>query len=207
VAEVQEGTAAGHEWAVACAPLAGEDSLGDSFVVHEHDRRLLVAVIDGLGHGRDANHAARAVETALREVVDRDLVDIVEHCHREAQRTRGAVMTLAGIEGDTMDWVGVGNVEAALLRAARDEPRPVESMLLSGGVVGYQLPRLRPRSVAVSPGDLLVVATDGLRADFASAVIRHDAPRMIVSRLLRTHRSGDDDSLVLTLRIGDGEPT
>jgi phosphoserine phosphatase RsbX len=206
VAEFQDGTAAGHAWAVACEALPGEDSLGDSFVVHESDRRLLVAVIDGLGHGRDANHAARAVETALRDAVDRDLVDIVQHCHEQAQRTRGAVMTLAGIEGDVMEWVGVGNVEAALVRAARDVPRPVESMLLSGGVVGYQLPRLRPRSVVVSPGDLLVVATDGLRADFASAVIRHDAPRMIVSRLLRTHRSGDDDSLVLTLRIGDGPP-
>jgi hypothetical protein len=28
-----------------------------------------------------------------------------------------------------------------------------------------------------------------------------------VSRLLRTHRAGDDDSLVLTLRIGGGAAT
>jgi hypothetical protein len=51
VAELQEGTVAGHQWAVACEALAGEDSLGDAFVIHEGDGRLLVAVIDGLGHG------------------------------------------------------------------------------------------------------------------------------------------------------------
>jgi phosphoserine phosphatase RsbX len=202
VAEVQEGTIGGHEWAVACEALPGEDSLGDAFVVHEDGAGLLVAVIDGLGHGRDANHAARAVATALGEVVDRELIDIVEHCHAKAQRTRGVVMSLARLAGETLEWVGVGNVETALLRGDRDAPRPVESMLLTGGVVGYQLPRLRPRTVDVAPGDLLVFATDGLRADFVSGVIRHDPPRMIVSRLLRTHRSGADDSLMLALRVG-----
>jgi phosphoserine phosphatase RsbX len=202
VADLQEGMVAGHQWAVACEALAGEDSLGDAFVIHEGDGRLLVAVIDGLGHGRDANHAARAVASAIGEVADRELVEIVEHCHAKAQRTRGVVMSLAGVTGDTVEWVGVGNVETALLRAARDAPRPVESMLLTGGVVGYQLPRLRPRTVDAAPGDLLVFATDGLRADFVSGVIRHDLPRMIVSRLLRTHRSGADDSLVLALRLG-----
>lgn len=206
MADVQEGAAAGHEWAVACEAQAGEDSLGDAFVVHESDRRLLVSVIDGLGHGRDANHAARAVAAAMREAADRALVDIVAHCHDKAQRTRGAVMTVASIVGGTMEWVGVGNVEAAVVRVSNDAPRPVESMMLSGGVVGYQLPSLRVRTVDVAPGDLLVLATDGLRADLASYVIRRDSPRLIVSRLLRDHRSGDDDALVLALRVGDVGP-
>jgi phosphoserine phosphatase RsbX len=205
VAEVQEGTIAGHQWAVACEALPGEDSLGDAFVIHEGDGRLLIAVIDGLGHGRDANHASRAVASAMHEVVDRGLVEIIEHCHAKAQRTRGVVMSLVGLADGTLEWVGVGNVETALVRAERDAPRPVESMLLTGGVVGYQLPRLRPRTVDVAPGDLLVFATDGLRADFVSGVIRHDLPRMIVARLLRTHRSGEDDTLVLALRVGGGD--
>jgi phosphoserine phosphatase RsbX len=202
VPDVQRGDAAGHEWAVACELHPGEDSLGDAFVVHEDGDRLLVAVIDGLGHGRDANHASRAVAAAVRQVADRELVEIVAHCHDKAQRTRGAVMSLVAVTASSVEWVGVGNVETALIRADRDAARPVESMMLTGGVVGYQLPPLRPRTIPVATGDLLVLATDGIRADFADSVIRHDAPHLIVARLMRTLNTGDDDSLVLTLRVG-----
>jgi phosphoserine phosphatase RsbX len=203
VAEIQEGTAPGVVWAVGCQAQEGEASLGDAFLVHPSGDRVLIAVIDGLGHGREANHAARAVLTALADAAERELVEVVRHCHRQAQRTRGACVSVASLAGGTLEWVGVGNVEAALLRADRGAVRPVESMMLSGGVVGYQLPPLRPRTVDVVPGDLLVMATDGLRADFASSIIRTDVPRMVASRVMRTQRSAnDDDAMVLVARLG-----
>lgn len=201
MAEIERGDAKGVVWAAAYEALAGEDSLGDAFVVRPGADRVLIAVIDGLGHGRDANHASRAVATALAESGEGALVDIVRHCHARAQRTRGVVMSIAAISGESMEWLGVGNVETALIRADRDAQRPIESMMVSGGVIGYQLPTLRPRTLPVGSGDLLVMATDGLRADFASRVIRHDAPHLVASRVMRTLRQGSDDALVLAARL------
>lgn len=201
MAEIERGEAGDVVWAAAYEALAGEDSLGDAFVVRPGPDRVLIAVIDGLGHGRDANHASRAVATALGESAEGSLTEIVRHCHVAANRTRGVVMSIAAVSGDTLEWLGVGNVETALLRADRGAARPIESMMVSGGVIGYQLPTLRARSLPVGRGDLLVMATDGLRADFASKVIRHDAPHLVASRVLRTLRQGADDALVLAARL------
>jgi phosphoserine phosphatase RsbX len=201
VPDVQRGDAAGHEWAVACELHPGEDSLCDAFVIHDDGDRLLVAVIDGLGHGRDANHASRSVAAAVRDAADRELVEIVAHCHRKAQRTRGAVMSLAAVTNSNIEWVGVGNVETALIRGDRDAARPVESMMLTGGVVGYQLPPLRPRTVPVAAGDLLVLATDGI-----PEARDHDGREYGADRLARQVASaGRSPAMVLRKVLHDVE--
>ncbi len=202
MADLTRGQAGPLEWAVASEALAGEQFLGDAYLVQEDGDRLVAAVIDGLGHGQEAATAARRTLRALKESTGRGLglEAMVAHCHEEVRATRGVVMTLVGLEGSTLSWVGVGNVEAAVIRGDRQAPRPVESMLLSGGVVGYKLPPLRCRTTEIGPGDLLVLATDGIRADFASRVVRHDPPHLIAGRMLRTLRLPGDDALVLVAR-------
>ena len=64
-----------------------------------------------------------------------------------------------------MTWLGVGNVEGVLIRADTRATPAAESVLLRGGVVGYQLPALQASVVPVSRGDLLILATDGIRKE------------------------------------------
>src|SRR5438067_1235314 len=73
-------------------------------------------------------------------------------------------MSVAAIsgEGHTMSWLGVGNVEGSLFRRSEGSRPSRESLLLRGGVVGYQLPKLLPSVVPVDPGDTLVFVTDGI---------------------------------------------
>ena len=54
-------------------------------------------------------------------------------------------MTLAWFDLDRMElaWVGVGNVEARLVRGAAAYGARHESALVLGGVVGYNLPSIR----------------------------------------------------------------
>jgi hypothetical protein len=53
----------------------------------------------------------------------------------------------------------------------------------------------------ICPGDLLVLATDGIRAGFAQGLALGDPPQQIADGILARHLKGNDDALVLVARI------
>lgn len=187
------------DWAVAGEPLAGEDRSGDQHLVVPLPAGALLAVIDGLGHGPEAFEAASVAVAALAEHPQAPLRSLVERCHQALRRTRGVVMTVASIGRDgRMEWLGVGNVEGLVVRAGRTIGH--EGILLRGGVVGQALPILRPATVALRRGDVVVLATDGIRDGFAGSIDPAEDPRAIASRVLAEHARGGDDALVLVAR-------
>jgi hypothetical protein len=128
---------------------------------------------------------------------------LVESCHQELRRTNGAVVSLASIDpgSRTLVWLGVGNVEAMLLRRDPLARPPRESLLLRGGVVGYQLPPLRPTALPLFPGDLLVFVTDGIGSNFTSEIVCADPVRNVADRILARCGKTTDDALVLVARF------
>jgi phosphoserine phosphatase RsbX len=190
------------DWAVATLALEGEDESGDLHVVAPFDGGVLVAAIDGLGHGPEAAVAARSAAEALERHSGEPVESLLERCHESLRGTRGAVITLASFDegGGTMSWAGVGNIEGTLLRAQPAEGRPRESVMLVGGVPGHQLPSLRPNQLSVSPGDTLVLATDGVRGGYLDLVAASDPPQQLADHLLSEYGKGTDDALVLVAR-------
>jgi len=187
------------EWCVASRALPGELVSGDLHVVAPWEHGVLFAVVDGLGHGDEATVAARTAVEVLAAHPHESVIALVQRCHRALQRTRGAVMTLLSLNtaDDTATLLGVGNVEAALVRANPQGLRPRESVLLRGGVVGYQLPALQASLVPFSPGDLVVFATDGVREDFGDLISAQETPAALVDRIMAQKFRGTDDGLVL----------
>ena len=145
---------------------------------------------------------AQAAAVILKKHADESVISLIRHCHVALAKTRGAVMTLATLEApdDTMTWSGVGNVEARLLRAESSAAYPHESVLLRGGLVGYQLPALYASVVSILPGDLLVLATDGIHADFDREINLHENVGQIAQKILCRNFKGNDDALVLVVR-------
>jgi hypothetical protein len=141
------------------------------------------------------------VDTLEKHALD-PLITLVQRCHEALASTRGVVMTLASVHGaeGTLTWCGVGNVEGWLFRAESRLSPPSERALLRGGVVGYQLPPLQTRMLPVLPGDLLLFATDGIRAGFTEQLKPDDPPRLIAQRTLAQFFKGTDDALVLAAR-------
>lgn len=186
-------------WAAAGAPIPGETSSGDGHLVHHGELRTLIAVMDGLGHGPAAHAATSAAIAAIAEDPDAPLRKLFESCNGALRRTRGVVMTMASIakDGET-EWLAVGNVEAIVVRSA--QPYQHEGVLARGGVVGWRLPSLQVRSAHLDPGDLLVMATDGIRTGFESSVDPILSPDVIASRILEQNGRGYDDALVLVAR-------
>lgn len=195
------GTRTSLEWDSVTMPMPGEDVPGDCAVVAFAERQMLLAVIDGVGHGADAAAAARVAAYTLRRAAHKDVASAVLECHRALAATRGAAISLASIDDreHTMTWLGIGNVEARLLHGA--EPLPVsESLLLHNGVVGHELPRLLPQTTPLARGDLVVFATDGIHRDFADDLMPRGSCGEISNRILQQHVLGSDDALVMVAR-------
>ncbi|MCS6926004.1 MAG: SpoIIE family protein phosphatase [Candidatus Binatia bacterium] len=191
--------------------LPGQVECGDRYLVHPLPQGVLLAVVDGLGHGEEAVAAATLAIATLQAYAQEPVVQLVQCCHDRLRSTRGVVMSVASIRGQdsSMTWIGIGDVEGLLMHAVTSRAQPLrESLPLRGGVVGYQLPPLRATTVTVTPGDLLVFATDGVRTSFVQEpLLSHpllrqvsDGPQQLASQLLESYGKGTDDALVLVAR-------
>jgi hypothetical protein len=190
------------EWGCATRCRRGEATSGDLAVVSPLPEGVLVAVFDGVGHGPGAAHAARKAADALCEEPSQDLVALAERCHLALKGTRGAALSLAFVNPwrALLTWLGVGSVEGRVVSGGRAAPRPRGSLALETGVPGHELPRARTATVGVRPGDLLVLATDGIEPSFGEELDVSGSAQAISERIVAEHWRPSDDGLVVTMR-------
>jgi serine/threonine protein phosphatase PrpC len=204
------------EWGFAGRAFGGQAESGDQHLVAPYEGGVLVAVIDGLGHGAKAAEVAEAVVAVLAEQAHKPVVDLMERCHEQLRGTRGVVMSMAsfreqkvGVSG-TVSLLGVGNVTGVLLRAdkAQNGARWARELLLvRGGVLGHHMPPLRAIDIDIQPGDTLVFATDGLQSRFVDGLALKGTPQETADALLAQYARGTDDALVLVAcYVGDASP-
>src|SRR5438094_7317871 len=189
------------EWGVASRALPGEKESGDLHLVKAVPGGVLLAAVDGLGHGPEAAAAATTAVAILQNHADEPLPALITRCHDAMKDARGVVMTVARLGGDgQLTWLGVGNVEVLLFRADRQAVPSIERLLLDRGLVGFQLPSLRARTMSLAPGDLLVFVTDGGSAGFGDDFVHRRRPPRLGARIMDRHFRGIDDALVLVVR-------
>jgi serine/threonine protein phosphatase PrpC len=196
------------EYGVAKYVLPGQGESGDHHLVCCNQRGVLIAVIDGIGHGEEAANASKTAGALLKSLADEPIISLVERCHEKLRGTRGIVLSLAFIEPEhgMMTWLGVGNVQGVLMRCNAKRGNGKESLLLRGGVVGSQLPTLQATVLQIERGDTLFFATDGVRNDFSESLSAKENPQRAADRILEQYRSGNDDALVLITRLTGTSP-
>src|SRR5258706_16485465 len=89
------------DWGVATRPIAGEAVSGDVHLVQPFHHGVLLAAIDGLGHGKEAVAAARAAVAVLKKHPREPVVQLIQRCHEALAETRGAVMTVASLHASS----------------------------------------------------------------------------------------------------------
>ena len=191
------------EYGVAKYVLPGQGESGDQHLVCCNRSGILIAAIDGIGHGEEAASVSKTAAAILRNSADEPIIWLVERCHEKLRSTRGVVLSLAFVEPEhgMMTWLGVGNVLGVLMRSNPKNGNPQESLLLRAGVVGSQLPALQATVIPIEKGDTLFFATDGIRSDFSATLSARENPQRAADRILEQYRSGNDDALVLVTRI------
>jgi negative regulator of sigma-B (phosphoserine phosphatase) len=183
--------------------LPGQGESGDHHLICSIRDGVLIAAIDGIGHGQEAANAAKAAISILQAHCDEPIISLVERCHDKLRSSRGVVLSLASIDvaHGMMTWLGVGNVQGFLMRAGARKGTVQEVLLLRGGVVGSQLPPLQAAVLPVAREDTLIFVTDGVRNGFIESLSALESPQRAADRILGCYRNGADDALVLIARL------
>lgn len=149
--------------AVAARPYPGESVNGDRCSIQCGAGAVRIAVIDGLGHGKDAAAAAQAADDALAAHPDLPVQDALMLCHRALTGTRGAAITIARIDPERgqLTYAGIGNVEGRLWQEDREQ-----RLTIHRGIVGAVVPTVRPITLALGSDWYLLLHTDGISGRF-----------------------------------------
>jgi phosphoserine phosphatase RsbX len=188
------------EWASAARAFDDAPVSGDRQIVANRPGGLLLAVIDGLGHGTNAAAAAAAAAAAIEGHAAEAPDQILRRCHLASTATRGSAITIVAIDlaAERLAWAGVGNVAGVVLSVGP----PQTGKLIRGhaGIVGSHLPKLHTETLQLHDGDVVLLASDGIRPDFGGVTMLRRPLQRIVDEILVGQAVPNDDALVVAAR-------
>ena len=144
--------------ALAKRNFPGETHCGDQIGYWRNGTKTTLCMVDGLGHGKGAEEAAKMAVNYVAAHVSKSLPDIFSGCDKAIRNTRGAAMSIAILdqEAGTLTCAGIGNTR--VLIAGTSDSRPAAFP----GIVGGGFKKLIPETVPFRPGDLVILFTDGI---------------------------------------------
>jgi negative regulator of sigma-B (phosphoserine phosphatase) len=174
------------------SPMPGEQANGDAVVVRrDGDERLLIAVIDGLGHGPVAAEASLAAVAVLeRASFALPVLETMQMVHEGLRHTRGAVATICIFHGRRIEACAVGNVQVSSTTTS-------VPLVLSPGVLGHRVPKFRVCSCDLKPGTRLALASDGISTRFRLDEFERMPPAGACKAIFTRHRRLEDDATIL----------
>ncbi|HKG20835.1 MAG TPA: SpoIIE family protein phosphatase [Blastocatellia bacterium] len=193
----QEPTA----WGALSRPPAKETHNGDAYLIRQDGGRLLVAVIDGLGHGEGASEASLAAVETINRNAEKSVEAIMRHTHEALRSTRGAVIGLASIDCSTrmIEYVGIGNTDFRVIGGGS-----TLKFISLNGTVGSRLDRLKVFRGELPKVSLLTMSTDGIseRWDLDQYPgLQGLHPQLACAAILRDYNRPNDDATILCGRL------
>jgi anti-sigma regulatory factor (Ser/Thr protein kinase) len=181
-------------------PYPGERVCGDGWCSHQTPERTLILLADGLGHGFGASEASQEAIATFKQRSDLGPGEILSYVHDALRKTRGAVAAIAEIRpnDNSLVYSGVGNVSGVVLNG--DNSR---SLVSHNGTLGITAPRIQEFRSTLSPGEVLILHSDGIQSKwdlspYRGLLARH--PAVIGGALLRDFRRQRDDASVVVVK-------
>ncbi len=177
----------------------GETLNGDAFVINHinHDKTIF-AVIDGLGHGKEAHIASQKAREQILLKAELPLNNLIQHIHQSIRGTRGAVIGLAQTDTNTqkLSFTGIGNIEGLVFSNS------VKKNLLSfGGIVGHNMRTPRIQEFDFKENDLFCLYSDGITSRWRNEEWNwNEIPQKNAEHLINHYSRLNDDATVLIVR-------
>jgi negative regulator of sigma-B (phosphoserine phosphatase) len=177
-------------------PMRGERLNGDRPIFRtDHQRRALIAVIDGLGHGPGASEVAGAAAECLESIsLETPVLGIMQQVHAKLEGSRGAAATVCLLRDGDVEACAVGNVE---LRSA--ELRL--PLVLSAGILGVRVHKFRICQARISSPARLVLFSDGISSRVRLEGFRRLSPTAACKEIIHKYRRQEDDATVLVADV------
>jgi hypothetical protein len=182
-----------------CVALRGESECGDAWQVRIARQRILVLLVDGLGHGPDAATAAAKATAMFPQWTGDSPGHVLPAFDGALRGTRGAALSLAVVDdrAGTLQFAGVGNVDGRVI--TKDA---TEYLVPQNGIVGHTMPAPHAISVAWPAGARLVMYSDGINSRWrmiAYPGLSRAHPALAAGVIYRDFASARDDATILVL--------
>ena len=179
-----------------CIP--GETLNGDTYVIsHLSPVKTIAAVIDGLGHGKEAHMASNIIKEQILLKSDLPLDELIKYIHQAARGTRGAVIGLIiiNIETSKLSFVGVGNIEGFIQSASGKK-----SLISFGGILGHSIRTPRIFELPFQQGDSVCLFSDGINTRWNIDELNwKEHPQKNADFLITNYSRLNDDATVLII--------
>ncbi len=180
-------------------PHPGEILNGDAYLInHVNPNITIAAVIDGLGHGKEANLASESAKEQIMLNSGLPLDNLLNHVHNSIRGTRGGVIGLVRINTETnkLIFTGIGNIESFIIT---DNGK--KTLLSFGGILGHNMRTPRLFEFDFKPGYTLCMYSDGITTRWRPEELDwNDTPQKNAEFILNNYSRQNDDATVLIIR-------
>jgi len=188
------------ELSVFSRPIPGQRYNGDAYFVKRYEDKIMFAVIDGLGHGQDAQEAAQAAVDCLENYYRRPFTEIFQLCHQRLKKTRGAAMGLCRIslKERVMTHAGIGNVNTRVYSLEK-APAP----FCINGTLGVAMPRMKVDNYLLPENSVIIMFSDGISGRFSSdnfPSFLSLKPQRLAKRIMDNYARDNDDATIIVGR-------
>lgn len=180
-------------------PCFGERVSGDNAIIEERNGFVLLGIIDGLGHGQNANLVSLQIEKFLQKHWTNNVKETLLKLHENCQGSLGAAVGLGVLEIKTgeLSYCGVGNT---VVRVFGKRSRRLYS---TDGVIGTRIRTPVEQKLYLSQSDILLLYTDGIKDRFELndyPQILYESPQSLVRNLVRRFEKKYDDATCIVLK-------
>ena len=183
---------------IASRPKPGESLNGDTCLVSSlSETVVLAAVMDGLGHGKEAHQASQLAKERILSNPGAPLNVLLQNAHNGIRGTRGATIGIARLDtrAGQMSFAGIGNIEGRIISGDKQH-----YLLSLGGIVGHVMRTPRIFEHAFSGGDILALYSDGIRSSWQYQYDNWEQhPQKIAEEVLDLHSRDTDDATILII--------
>lgn len=181
-------------------PCLGEGHCGDQSGYWSEGSRTALCIADGLGHGPEAEIAAKTALSYLEKHWNLTMKALFEGCDLALRKTRGCAMGVAIIDEsrNELTFTGIGNIEARIVGANG------KALSSYPGIVGTGLRHVKSETLPFAKGDSVVLFTDGVKnrmplSDYPMKAYRE--PRELAKAIIRDWgRETDDVGVIVCVR-------
>ncbi len=175
------------------------DSCGDQAEYWVVEDKVILCLVDGLGHGKFAKEAAREALSFVDKNLSMPLPELFENCNRAIRHTRGVAMAVAVVDRaeKVIKFGGVGNIHGAVIGEKKIR------LASNSGIVGGGFRRLSPECVPISARGLVGLFTDGIQesVDMTKASkMAHPDLSVLANDIYETWGLESDDAGILIYR-------
>ncbi len=179
-----------------------EPHCGDQAGYWESGGKTVLCIIDGLGHGEGAEHAAHAALDFVGHHHHEPLIEVFAACDKAVHHTRGVAMGIAVIDqaAGMLTYAGIGNTRAVISGNGKRNINLSNNYGIIGG--GYR--RLVPESLPLAAGDMVLLYTDGFPEIIDLAAYEDGVkadPERLAELIIGDWRRETDDAGILIFKM------